>query len=246
MSARADPFDVARDEVEAAVRRVQFMHREWRRLLENENTAESQRFQDLHAELVGELQLLDYDLQEIDRSIVTVEENRERFQLTDDQLAARKAFMRTSRAAHQEVHDSIASRKVASKLEDDKRQALLSQSRHQVEWEQRQAAREEEACVEEQLLLQRKLIDQQDDELLELTKSTQRLVQTAQTINNELECQQGMLDDLNVDMDRETDRMNFIMKGVGKMLKTGNSWHITIIIALMLFFVLCVLLIVWT
>eukprot|EP00438_Fugacium_kawagutii_P017542 Skav232047 [mRNA] locus=scaffold6250:62122:62934:+ [translate_table: standard] len=56
----------------------------WQKLLQSENTAESRKFQDLQKELGVELSNLSGDLAE------AVEENRERFHLSNAQLAARK------------------------------------------------------------------------------------------------------------------------------------------------------------
>mmetsp|Transcript_124946 Transcript_124946/g.347880 ORF Transcript_124946/g.347880 Transcript_124946/m.347880 type:complete len:248 (+) Transcript_124946:126-869(+) len=246
LSSNVDPFDVARDEVEAAVRKVKFMHKEWRRLLDAENTAESQKFQELHVELLGELQQLDYDLQEVNRSIVTVEENRERFRLSDEQLEGRRRFMQASRAAHREIQEEMGGRRTAAKMEDDRRQTLLAQKSRQEREQQRQAELEDEAFRREQQALQRQLIESQEDELNQLSKTTEMLGVTAHTINVELEGQQRMLDELNLDIDMETQKMSGIMKGAGQVLKTSNKWQIFTIVGLVLAFFLMLWLLIFT
>jgi len=250
LSTSVDPFDVAREEVEAAVRKVQFMHKEWRRLLEAENTAESRRFEDLQAELRGELQQLDYDLQEVDGSIATVEENRSRFLLDDAQIASRKAFLQRARAAYQEVKGDLDSGRARAKLEDDRRRALQSRREEARRTEERERSRREEVdadfYLQEQQMLQRQLLDSQDSELAELSKTTQRLGQTAQVINAELRQQQEILDDLNEDMEREMQKMDFLTKGMGRILKTNNWWQVYLIAGLILVFVLLLALIIWT
>jgi len=238
LSSIVDPFDVARDEVEAALRKVEFMRKEWRRLLESSNTAECQRFQDLHAELLGELQQLDYDLQEVQSSIRAVEENRERFQLSDAQLAARRDFMASSRRVHQDIRGELGSQKAAAKMEEDKRKALLSHQNRQQEEQQRRAELEDQAFMQDQQLLQRQLVESQEDELNQLSKTTELLGVTAHTINGELESQQKMLDELNLDIDMEAQRMNILLKGAGQALKTSNKWQIFAIGGLILLFFL--------
>jgi len=240
---RVDPFDVARDEVEAAVRKVQFMHKEWKKLLERENTAESKQFKDLHAEINGELQLLNYDLQEVERSIQTVEQNRQKFHLDDSQLAARRAFVAKSRAAHKEVQGDLNGQQAKSKMENDQRQALLSHKSKEQEQQQRRNAREAEVLFEQEQMLQRQLKNQQEDELVELSKATQRVGQVAKTINGELQLQQQLLEELNEDIDEQTHRMNAVMKGVGTLLKTGNRYQIYSLLGLIGIFLLLVFLI---
>mmetsp|Transcript_67655 Transcript_67655/g.198019 ORF Transcript_67655/g.198019 Transcript_67655/m.198019 type:complete len:248 (-) Transcript_67655:89-832(-) len=246
LSSSVDPFDVAREEVEAAVRKVRFMQKEWRRLLESENTAENQKFQELHSELAGELQQLDYDLQEVERSISTVEANRDRFRLDDEQLEARRQFVKSTRAAHREVQEEMSSRKTKAKMEDDRRQALLTQKSQQQREQQRRAAEDDAAFVQEQRMLQRQLIDAQEDELITLSKTTEMLNVTAHTFNGELESQQRMLDELNLDIDMEMQKMSGLTKGAGQVLKTSNKWQIFTVVGLMLVFFIELFLFLWT
>mmetsp|Transcript_58404 Transcript_58404/g.94479 ORF Transcript_58404/g.94479 Transcript_58404/m.94479 type:complete len:246 (-) Transcript_58404:34-771(-) len=237
--AMLDPFDVARDEVESAVKRVRHMHKEWLRLLDAENTAESRRFQDLHTELAGELQQLGYDLGEVDRSIQAVEQQRERFHLSDAQLATRKDFLAASTAAQKEVQGSMAGQAARSKMEEDRKRVLLSRQSQAQEQQQSRLAQESKAFHEEQRLLQRQLLASQEDELEALERGTQRLGQVAYTINGELESQQKMLDDLNEDIGREMERMDVVTKGMGALLKTSNKGQIYMVGgAILVFFIL--------
>merc|ERR1719401_343384 len=243
MSTRVDPFDVARDEVKATVRKIQYMHKEWKRLLDTENTSESQQFKDLHAEIMGELMRLSYDLQDVEASIATVEQNRDKFHLNDGQIRDRKDFVLRSKAAHKEVHDDLTGSRATSKMEGDRRQSLLGQQHREQRAQQQRSAYEASAYLEQEQFLQRQLINQQEDELAELSKATQRVGQVAETINGELQTQQRMLDELNEDMDEQAQRMGFVMKGVGAILKTSNKWHITGLLGLVLLFVFEVFLI---
>lgn len=216
------------------------MQKEWQRLLESNNTSESLQFQSIHSEIKGELQQLDYDLHEVARSIVFVEEHRDRFnQLNDGQLSSRREFVRSSRSALKELRDVINTPQFVAKIEDDKREALLGKKhRDDVERERRLVV-ENQGFLADHRLQQTRLIKEQDDGLTELSKNAQRLGNAATAINNELQYQQRQLDDLNEDVGREADRMNFIMKGVGKLLKTSNPWQIgTILSCVGLFFLL--------
>eukprot|EP00439_Symbiodinium_sp_Y106_P072722 s1774_g13.t1 len=181
LSTSSDPFDVARDEVEAAVRKVRGMHKEWQRLLQNENTTESSRFKECHKELLSELAQLSGDLAEVQQSIKAVEDNRDRFHLSDAQLATRKDYrhhllvrgrsswvrlLRRARCqmAHQEIHSSLSSAAVQSKFDEDRRQALLRNQRQAKETAERNLAQESKAFLEEQRLLQKQLLAQQEDQ----------------------------------------------------------------------------------
>ncbi|CAL1151785.1 unnamed protein product [Cladocopium goreaui] len=212
LSTSTDPFDVARDEVEALIRKVRSMHKEWQKLLQSENTAESRKFQDLQKELAAELSILSGDLAEVDASIKAVEDNRERFHLSDAQLAARKEFLGVSQAAHREIQSSLSSPAAKSKMDEDQKQVLFRRQKQAEETQQRQLAQESKAFLEEQRLLQRQLIAQQEDELLLLEQGAQRLGQVAHTINGELESQQKLLDELNQDIEKEAVQTFLILK----------------------------------
>lgn len=241
MSSRGDPYDVAKAEVEAAVNKVQFMHKDWKRLLEKQNTADSQRFQDLHSELVGELQLLDYTLQDVDKSIQAVEQNRGKFHLTDAQVQVRRAFLNKCTAVRRDIDSDLKSRTVTAKMEDDRRQSLLGSQKGSSQHDRSRQAAEDAFGHEQQLHAQ--LIDQQEDELAELAKATQRVGHVAKTIKGELETQERMLDELNDDLDSQLQNMNGLMRGVGKVLKTGNKSHMFGLCGLISIFFLLVFLI---
>merc|ERR1711933_407688 len=108
------------------------------------------------------------------------------------------------------------------------------------------ANRADEAFMEDQRHMQTQLYAQQDVELTELSKMARGLGDVAQTINVELQGQQKMLDELNADFDASTDKMNFLMRGVGRLLKASSTWQIYLIVGMVLFFVLEVFLIFFT
>ncbi|CAE7351867.1 STX6 [Symbiodinium necroappetens] len=197
----------------------------WQRLLQNENTTESSRFKECHKDLLAELAQLSGDLAEVQQSIKAVEDNRDRFHLSDAQLATRKDFLAASQMAHQEINSSLSSAAVQNKFDEDRRQALLRNQRQAKETAERNLAQESKAFLEEQRLLQKQLLAQQEDELQALEKGAQRLGQVAYTINGEIESQQKLLDELNQDIEKEMERMDVVTKGMGALLKTSNKPH---------------------
>eukprot|EP00405_Crypthecodinium_cohnii_P033090 CAMPEP_0206519202 /NCGR_PEP_ID=MMETSP0324_2-20121206/65042_1 /ASSEMBLY_ACC=CAM_ASM_000836 /TAXON_ID=2866 /ORGANISM="Crypthecodinium cohnii, Strain Seligo" /LENGTH=267 /DNA_ID=CAMNT_0054012721 /DNA_START=134 /DNA_END=937 /DNA_ORIENTATION=+ len=261
-----DPFDVARFEVEAAVKKVQFMHKEWKRLLNDTTDTETQQFKDLHNEIMGEIQMLNYDLQEISRSIQTVETHRDKFKLSDFDISSRKEFVQSCRHVQNEVESDMKSQETAVKIEAKQRQALLGNRAN--EDQQRRtgpggsgggsssstapaytggsagaAASSSSNYLEQEQMMQRQLLGEQDDELAELSKATMRIGQVAQTINGELKTQEKILQELNEDIDEQTNRMGILMKGVSGVLKTNNRWQTYALLLMVLTFLVEVTLI---
>ena len=78
----------------------------------------------------------------------------------------------------------------------------------------------------------------QDNELQELTKCTERLNEKALVINNELEDQKLLLEQLDQDIDRQAEKMNFVMKHMAKVLKTSDTKQLYLIMVLTVIFVI--------
>lgn len=253
LSSTTDPYYVAKDEVQQAIQKVRGMHGEWKRLLHAENTATSARFQELHSEIAGELRQLEYDLQDIDETIRMVEENRARFQFDDREVGSRKEFVRSSRTIVREIQDSVGGRQAKAKIDSDKRQALgtgtgAGSAASRAAHEEKQAAisRDNQDFLDSQHQDQMQVIRRQDEDLTLLSESAKRLGETAKTINTELQDQEKMLQELDEDIDRETEKLNFVMKRMGRLLKTSDNKQLCLIIGLFVLSVVLVFLVINT
>ncbi|CAE7553413.1 STX6 [Symbiodinium natans] len=234
LSASSDPYYVAKEEVAKAMQRLQGMHPEWRRLLQTENTARSERFKELHSELAGELEQLSLDLDDIHATISMVEGNRGTFQISDAELASRRRFVADSRQTLDQLQKDIRGPQTRAKLESDQK-ALLSSSASSArarEERQSRAVQDNQAFLDRQRQQQAQMMARQDEDLTELSLSAQRLGNTAQILNVELKEQQKLLEELDEDIDKEAEKLNFVMKRMGKLLKTSDSKQLCLIIGL--------------
>lgn len=237
-SKSADPFLVIKDEVKSTLEKVKGMHEEWSTLLKNENTARSERFQKLHEDIAGDLLDTHYNLQDIQKlAIDEVEANRSRFATIDDaELASRKSFVEASQATVKQLKDALSNKTATEKIDKDRRE---EESRRQsAEDKTKWADKANNDFLVDQRVQQKELLKSQDDELEKMMKSTQQMNQNAQAIAQELNVQQKLLDELDEDIDKETEKLNTVMKGVGKLLKTSNSSQISAICCLIILFFL--------
>lgn len=246
MPSAADPYYVARDEVDAKIRKVQDMHSEWKRLLHSENTARSQRFQHLHAEILAELQNTDYDLQDITATISMVEDNRARFNMAEAEIKSRKDFVSRSRVSVREMHDSVAGTAASAKIEADKRQILTTRHNESKAAHDRQGqvTKDNDAFLDRERQTQQRIMEQQDETLDQIASSAHRLQGAANTISIELKEQQAMLEQLDDDIDKETEKLNFVMKRIGRLLQTGDSKQICLIVALFILMIVLIFLVI--
>mmetsp|Transcript_2931 Transcript_2931/g.6384 ORF Transcript_2931/g.6384 Transcript_2931/m.6384 type:complete len:248 (-) Transcript_2931:128-871(-) len=240
-----DPFHTAKDEVEEGVRGLGRMREEWLRLLETENTAKSSRFQELGTELSQEMRRLDTDLIDLSGTIQLVEKNRDRFPIDDAELEERRAFVKRCRADLQSVQDSLNSKHALAKMESDQRDELLRSKEEARKEKVQQTIRDNDAYMEDQRLQQRQILRQQDDELIELARSTQRIGDVAEAVNVEIKYQERLLDELGDDIERENERLNAAMKGVGKLLQTSDNKLIYLVVALFISWILLTALAWW-
>jgi len=212
------------------------------------NTARSRRFQEVHAEISGELVNLDLDLKDITATISMVEEHRDnpKFNyVSASEISSRKDFVRASLAAVREIQDTVAGRSAQAKIEADKRQVLQAgSSRGSGQAPDRRVEQENEDFLSRQRQDQQRMIQSQDETLTEISKSAQRLGEAARTINLELQDQQQMLEDLDKDVDKETEKLNFVMKRMGRLLKTGDSKQLCLIIGLFVLMIVLIFLII--
>mmetsp|Transcript_18677 Transcript_18677/g.35039 ORF Transcript_18677/g.35039 Transcript_18677/m.35039 type:complete len:250 (-) Transcript_18677:139-888(-) len=234
LSASSDPYYVAKEEVAKAMQKVKGLHPEWRRLLQSENTARSDRFKESHSELSGLLEELRQDLDEIHETIRIVEGNRGTFQISDAELASRRRFVTESRQALEQVQKDVRGQQTQAKLESDRRAELSSaaSSTRAREEKKNRAVQDNQAFLDRQRQQQAQLMARQDEDLTELSLSAQRLGNTAQIINVELKEQQKLLEELDEDIDKEAEKLNFVMKRMGKLLKTNDSKQLCLIIGL--------------
>jgi hypothetical protein len=247
-TATNDPYYVAKEEVDVALKKVQDMVAEWKRLFREENTARSRRFQEVHAEISGELVNLDYDLKDITATISMVEEHRDnpKFNyVSDAEISSRKEFVRASLATVREIQDNVAGRAAQAKIEADKRQLLgTSGSRGSGQATDRRVEQDNDNFLAQQRQDQHRIMQQQDDTLTQISASAVRLGEAARTINMELQDQQQMLEDLDKDVDRETEKLNFVMKRMGRLLQTGDSKQLCLIIGLFVLMIVLIFLII--
>lgn len=240
LSSTSDPYYVARDEVQTSLRKLVEQQTEWRALLQRENTAKSKRFKDLHTDIAAELKEIESDLKDIEDTIKMVEDNRARFSIDDAEVNSRRDFVKHGRMKVKEGQDEM--QRAQSKIESDKREYLRLQEQQQAS----HVTHENEKFLRGHKQEQEQIMAQQDEHLGELSKAAERLGNTAVVINQELQEHNKLLQELDEDIDRETEKLNFVMKRIGKLMKTSDRKELCLILALSALFVFLLFLVINT
>merc|ERR1712039_377053 len=106
------------------------------------------------------------------------------------------------------------------KMESDKRMTLGCQRTAAV-----QTGLERErtnAFLRDQEMLQQQTISQQNSALDDISQSTQRLGHMAVTINRRLKEDQILLAQLDDDVGKQSEKLNFVMKRLGRLMQTTD------------------------
>ena len=230
-SAASDPYYVARDAVNQSVSEIQTSVKKWETYLASD-TFQSRVFTDSTRILLEDVDRLEEDLAIIDSSIRVVETNPSRFPLRAGELDLRKQWASMQHRICVEIRGKVNGPQAKAKIESDKRKAASAAS------EQARAKKTVEDSADHTIgsskQVHEQIIAQQDETLTELARVTDRLGETAVVINSELQDQQRLLSQLDNDMDRQQEKMNYVMGKMGKLLKTSDMKQIGFVIFLLL------------
>jgi adenine C2-methylase RlmN of 23S rRNA A2503 and tRNA A37 len=75
---------------------------------------------------------------------------------------------------------------------------------------------------------QKELIEEQDLQIDEISKATQRLITQGYVINNEINEQGKHINGLSSAIDNTTNKLKFVQKKLGKLLKTNGTPYLSI------------------
>lgn len=106
-----DPFFAVKEEVDHAVAVVVDLHKKWRELPGSSQKADEYEW--TSSELLSGLRSIEWDLQDLEDTVSIVEGNRQKFQLDEADVQARKDFIETTRqqivSMREEVQGSASS-----------------------------------------------------------------------------------------------------------------------------------------
>ncbi len=238
-TAASDPFYVARDAVNQSIGDIQSSFKRWEKFLNDDSTS-SKSFQESTKALLEDVDRLEEDLSVIDSSIRVVEANPARFPLRPGELDSRKQWSGAQHRVCGDIRSKLNGPQAKSKLEADRRKAALQEAEQSRL--KKQSEKENDANLGTSKQVHQQIINQQDETLTELARVTDRLGQTAIVINSELQDQQRLLSELDRDIDRQSEKMNYVMGKMAKLLRTSDTKQLMLVIILM---VISVILFMW-
>ncbi|KAG8079136.1 hypothetical protein GUJ93_ZPchr0007g5863 [Zizania palustris] len=227
MSSAQDPFYIVREEIQDSIDKLQITFHRWEQT--PSNTGE-------HVYLTKELhtscESIVWQVDELEKTISVASRDPAYYGLNEGELSRRRNWIGSARnqvgavrravekgksnsafSAHQDLMGTSRSNQYSSQDNDD---FIASES-------------------DRQLLLMR----QQDEELDELSESVQRIGGVGLTIHEELSGQERILNDLSLEMETTSNRLDFVQKRVAMVMKkAGIKGQIMLIVFLVVLFII--------
>ncbi|CAI5724433.1 unnamed protein product [Peronospora effusa] len=242
-AASGDPFYVFKDELESKVSDVNHKHAKWRTVL---NVKDSIELPALTYQIEEAITTAIESVKFLEDTIIMVETNRVKFEHIDAmEIASRKAFVATIRKELQTVLAEISADFVKARIRKQERKLMVSTKLTSFRPNLTGQERNEKFLTEE-TQRQHQTLQEQNTSLAELHTDITRLHEVTVDISNEVKQQNRMLDDLTEDVEEAQERMNFVMKGLSKLLKTKDKCQLGLILFLVAVLVGMIFLVVYT
>lgn len=234
-TAAQDPFYVFRDDLQSRVDQLNQRYRQAREMLGGANTASNGEFRRVTQKLRRELKHASRQLNDLEMTVRSVERDRDQFLHIDDQeLQARKAFLSSIGDLLNRMTHDLEGGAIKEKLERDEEEALKLYRPQGTLGAINDVEMANTNYIQDQRARTQLTLKQQDDTLVELGESVDRVGLMADRIGGELTEQNRMLEEFEADLDRAAEEMGFMMGKLAKLLKTKDRCQIGIIIFLML------------
>uniref|UniRef100_A0A0E0JTZ5 t-SNARE coiled-coil homology domain-containing protein n=1 Tax=Oryza punctata TaxID=4537 RepID=A0A0E0JTZ5_ORYPU len=226
MSSAQDPFYIVREEIQDSIDKLQTTFHRWEQT--PSNTGE-------HVHLTKELhtscESIEWQVDELEKTILVASRDPAYYGLDEVELSRRRNWIGSARNQVAAVRRSVEKGKSNSTF--SARQDMgTSRSNHYTTQDNDDFIASES---DRQLLLMR----QQDEELDELSESVQRIGGVGLTIHEELSGQERILNDLSLEMETTSNRLDFVQKRVAMVMKkAGIKGQIMLILFLVVLFII--------
>lgn len=232
-----DPYFAIKEKLSKGLTDVEAGLSMWLTLVEKRNTATSPEFKSADKDMHKKLKKLQADTLKMETACVTLPTNeRAKFpNITDEDLMERRETVDSFKLKLSEMKQKMNNNEIRKKLKADRDEAHPEIAKKE---------KENTSFLADHQQQQAQIVQQQDRNLRELGQGVTRLQDIATTINVELDVQDKMLDDLDEDMDKAEEKMNIVMEGLAKLLKTRDTKQLCCIVVLVLILIiLCALVI---
>lgn len=238
MSSAQDPFYIVKEEIQESIDKVLSSFHQWERI-----PAGSQEQQNLTKDLLLSCESIEWQVDELDKAIAVAARDPSYYGIDQAELDKRRRWTSTARTQVGNVKKTVVAGKMldgtsTSNVNGMRRELMRMPNSHQGGRSNQYAALNNDDIVSSESDRQLLLIKQQDEELDELSASVERIGGVGLTIHEELLAQEKIIDELGTEMESTSNRLDFVQKKVGMVMKkAGVKGQIMMILFLVVLFI---------
>ncbi|KAL7614385.1 syntaxin-61 isoform X1 [Lactuca sativa] len=242
MSSAQDPFYIVKDEIQDSIDSLQGSFHEWER-----GSGEQSR---VTKELLSNCESIEWQVDELEKAISVAARDPSLYGINQVELEKRRKWTTTARIQVGNIKKAVTVTGSSSNFGGSgMRQELMRMPKsHQQQDKDRTrtgsyAAVDNDDFISSESDTQMLLIRQQDEELDELSASVERIGSVGLTIHDELLSQERIIEDLGSEMESTSNRLDFVQKKVGMVMKKASAkgQMMMILFLIVLFIILFVL-----
>lgn len=247
MSSAQDPFYIVKEEIQESIDKLLSSFHQWERI-----PAHSQDQQNLTRELLVGCESVEWQVDELDKAIAVASRDPAFYGIDEVELDKRRRWTSTARAQVSNVKKRVVAGSEldgtsTSNVNGMRRELMRLPNSHQIDISKQYASQDNDDFISSESDRQLLLIRQQDEELDELSASVERIGGVGLTIHEELLAQEKIIDELGMDMESTSNRLDFVQKKVAMVMKkAGVKGQIMMILFLVVLFVILFVLVFFT
>ncbi|XP_062168366.1 syntaxin-61 [Alnus glutinosa] len=247
MPSAQDPFYVVKEEIQESIDKLQYTFHQWERI--PSDTGEQVH---LTKELLSGCESIDWQVDELDKAISVAARDPALYGIDEVELEKRRRWTSTARTQVGAVKRAVEAGKALNRtgttsLSGMRRELMRMPGTHQTDRSNHYPAQDNDDLITSESDRQLLLIKQQDEELDELSASVERMGGVGLTIHEELLAQEKIIDELGLEMDSTSNRLDFVQKKVGMVMKkAGVKGQIMMILFLVVLFIVLFVLVFFT
>jgi len=231
--ASQDPFYVVKAEVEQSMNGITTLYERWKQLVLEEDSG-SEELLWTQNEIKSGIKSIEWDLGDLEETISIVEANKNKYNLDQTEIQARKEFVVNTKRKIQNITDEIDHRKGAATKQQRNQLMSGKQSNRYAKLEE-SIIQDNEQFIQDQNQRQAQIIRQQDTSLVRLQSTVGTLKEMGKTIGSQLEEHEQIITEIDVEVDKASSGLKGVIKKVNQLIdKTSDGKQMCIIVMLIL------------
>ncbi|XP_020230580.1 syntaxin-61 [Cajanus cajan] len=246
MPSAQDPFYVVKAEIQDSIDKLKSTFHQW------ESTSDAAEQGHLMKEVLAGCESIEWQVDELDKAIAVASRDPSWYGIDEVELESRSRWTNNARTQVGTMKKEVEAGKGSSttshaSVNGMRRELLRLPNSHQTDTSNQYAARDNDDFIQSESDRQMLLIKKQDEELDELSESVRRIGGVGLTIHDELLAQEKIIDELGSEMDSTTNRLDFVQKKVGMVMKKASAkGQIMMILGLLALFIFLFILVFFT